>query len=127
MVRWRERQQRVAQPDAIVRRSRSSFPVPGTALLLIDVINDLAFDGSEALVAQAEPMALRLAASEAPHQRRGDSRDLHQRQFRPMAFRLSNDGRPLFVTLVAGTSRVPASEAHLARLLRIEAQALGLL
>lgn len=37
-------------------------PVSGTALLLIDVINDLAFDGSDALVAQAEPMALRLAA-----------------------------------------------------------------
>jgi nicotinamidase-related amidase len=36
-------------------------PVPGTALLLIDVINDLAFDGSEALVAQAEPMAVRLS------------------------------------------------------------------
>ena len=38
-----------------------SVPVLGTALLLIDVINDLAFDGSEALVAQAEPMAGRLA------------------------------------------------------------------
>jgi nicotinamidase-related amidase len=38
-----------------------TVPVPGTALLLIDVINDLAFDGSEALVAHAEPMALRLA------------------------------------------------------------------
>jgi nicotinamidase-related amidase len=36
-------------------------PVSGTALLLIDVINDLAFDGSEALVAQAEPMAIRLS------------------------------------------------------------------
>lgn len=33
----------------------------GTALLLIDVINDLAFPGSEALVAQAEPMAVRLS------------------------------------------------------------------
>ena len=32
-------------------------PVAGTALLLIDVINDLAFDGSAALVAQAESMA----------------------------------------------------------------------
>jgi nicotinamidase-related amidase len=31
-------------------------------LLLIDVINDLAFEGSDALVAQAEPMAARLAA-----------------------------------------------------------------
>src|SRR5687767_1672186 len=38
-----------------------SLPVVGTALLLIDVINDLAFPGSEALVAQAEPMARRLA------------------------------------------------------------------
>jgi nicotinamidase-related amidase len=36
-------------------------PVSGTALLLIDVINDLAFEGSEALVSQAEPMALRLS------------------------------------------------------------------
>jgi nicotinamidase-related amidase len=37
-------------------------PVAGTALLLIDVINDLDFGGSEVLVEQAEPMALRLAA-----------------------------------------------------------------
>jgi nicotinamidase-related amidase len=37
-----------------------SVPVPGTALLLIDVINDLAFDGSGPLVAQAEPMSVRL-------------------------------------------------------------------
>jgi nicotinamidase-related amidase len=36
--------------------------VSGTALLLIDVINDLAFEGSAALVAQAEPMASRLAS-----------------------------------------------------------------
>jgi nicotinamidase-related amidase len=35
--------------------------VSGTALLLIDVINDLAFKGSEVLVAQAETMASRLA------------------------------------------------------------------
>ena len=44
------------------RQRRRIVPVAGTALLLIDVINDLAFDGSHALVAQAEPMALRLAA-----------------------------------------------------------------
>jgi nicotinamidase-related amidase len=37
-------------------------PAAGSALLLIDVINDLAFPGSEPLVAQAEPMAARLAA-----------------------------------------------------------------
>lgn len=38
-----------------------AVPVSGTALLLIDVINDLAFDGSDALVAQAESMAAPLA------------------------------------------------------------------
>jgi nicotinamidase-related amidase len=36
-------------------------PVRGTALLLIDVINDMSFDGSETLVRQAEPMSVRLA------------------------------------------------------------------
>jgi nicotinamidase-related amidase len=39
-----------------------TVPVSGTALLLIDVINDLAFDGSEALVAPSEAMALRLSS-----------------------------------------------------------------
>src|SRR4029453_19037218 len=34
----------------------ATVPVSGTALLLIDVINDLAFSGSDVLVAQAEPM-----------------------------------------------------------------------
>ena len=44
------------------RRHTVTIPSRGTALLLIDVINDLAFEGSEALIAQAEPMATRLAA-----------------------------------------------------------------
>jgi nicotinamidase-related amidase len=39
-----------------------TVPVAGSALLLIDVINDLAFEGSDMLVAQAEAMAVRLAA-----------------------------------------------------------------
>jgi nicotinamidase-related amidase len=43
------------------RRAAVAVPVTGTALLLIDVINDLAFKGSQQLVAQAEPMAMRLA------------------------------------------------------------------
>ena len=42
-------------------RKAVAVPVTGTALLLIDVINDLAFEGSAALVSQAEPMASRLA------------------------------------------------------------------
>ena len=48
----------------MVRRGTKGIIVPasGTALLLIDVINDLAFEGSAELVAQAELMAGRLAA-----------------------------------------------------------------
>ena len=53
-------------PSGTTRSDRARrairVPVSGTALLLIDVINDLAFEGSEALVAQAEPMAIRLAS-----------------------------------------------------------------
>jgi nicotinamidase-related amidase len=45
---------------AQAQRARA-VPVSGTALLLIDVINDLAFDGSEVMVAQAESMAIRLS------------------------------------------------------------------
>jgi nicotinamidase-related amidase len=41
---------------------QATLPARGTALLLIDVINDLAFAGSEALIDEAEPMALRVAA-----------------------------------------------------------------
>jgi len=48
-----------------------TVPVAGSALLLIDVINDLAFKGSEVLVAQAEPMALRLAALKRRAKRAG--------------------------------------------------------
>lgn len=49
-------------PNRSNRRAPTvSVPVGGSALLLIDVINDLAFKGSEVLVAHAEPMALRLA------------------------------------------------------------------
>jgi Rieske Fe-S protein len=42
-------------------KAPAGVAVAGTALLLIDVINDLAFDGSEALVAQAESTTLRSA------------------------------------------------------------------
>ena len=57
---------RAAAPTSRIRPDRTrraiAVPVSGTALLLIDVINDLAFEGSEALVEQAEPMANRLAS-----------------------------------------------------------------
>jgi nicotinamidase-related amidase len=51
---------RVATRSTGTRRT-ITVPVSGTALLLIDVINDLAFEGSAALIGQAEPMASRLA------------------------------------------------------------------
>lgn len=38
-----------------------SRPVPASALLLIDVINDLEFPGGECLLEQAQPMAQRIA------------------------------------------------------------------
>ena len=53
---------RSAVNNGKAREPSIAVPVSGTALLLIDVINDLAFEGSEALVAQAESMATRLAA-----------------------------------------------------------------
>jgi nicotinamidase-related amidase len=43
------------------RHQVTIVPASGTALLLIDVINDLSFEGSESLIAQAESMANRLA------------------------------------------------------------------
>jgi nicotinamidase-related amidase len=49
------------KPRATAGDASVAVPAAGTALLLIDVINDLAFDGSEALVAQAEAMAAALA------------------------------------------------------------------
>ena len=58
----------MAQPAAHPGKARAhvgeapvAVPVSGTALLLIDVINDLAFPCSESLVAQAEAMAGPLA------------------------------------------------------------------
>jgi len=47
----------------VAERATKTLAVPasGTALLLIDVINDLAFEGSQPLIDQAEAMAKRLA------------------------------------------------------------------
>jgi nicotinamidase-related amidase len=54
---------RSATHKGTTRANAGETPVPvaGTALLLIDVVNDLAFDGSGPLVAQAESMAAPLA------------------------------------------------------------------
>ena len=49
-------------PTSANNKRSVTVPVAGSALILIDVINDLSFEGSEALVEQAEPMSLRLAA-----------------------------------------------------------------
>ena len=49
--------------DGALRSDRAiAVSVPGTALLLIDVMKDLDFEWLHVLVAQAEPMALRLSA-----------------------------------------------------------------
>ena len=59
------------RPSRSVRKGRDGqrsrqerprvVPVAGTALILIDVINDMAFSSSDRLIVQAEPMAERLA------------------------------------------------------------------
>jgi len=48
-----------------------TVPVRGTALLLIDVINDLDFPGAEGLIAHAEPMARKLASLKQKASRAG--------------------------------------------------------
>jgi nicotinamidase-related amidase len=57
-----ERRAARCRQDPLDARAMKAIPTRGTALLLIDVVNDLAFPGSDALIAQAEPMATRLAA-----------------------------------------------------------------
>lgn len=52
---------RASRTEPSRSRRTAIVPVAGSALILIDVINDLAFKGSRPLVEQAEPMALRLA------------------------------------------------------------------
>ena len=84
-MRWRDRQRQARQLDRIGAQRAITVPVSGTALLLIDVINDLAFEGSAALVEQAEPMASRLAALKRRATRRRRADHLHQRQFRAVA------------------------------------------
>ena len=64
------------------------------ALLLVDVINDMAFEGAESLVRQSVPMAHRLAALKR-RARGEDSRGLHQRQLRPLEVGLPQARRAL--------------------------------
>ena len=71
------------------------------ALLLIDVINDMTFDGSEALVAQAVPMARRLLALKQRARRAGipaiyinDNFGRWQSDFRKIVDHCLEDGVP---------------------------------
>jgi nicotinamidase-related amidase len=61
----------MAELSAAQGTKRVTVPVAGSALVLIDVINDLAFPGSGPLVAQAEGMAPRLADLKARAGRAG--------------------------------------------------------
>ena len=67
----------------------------GVALLLIDLINDLEFDGGDQLLVQVRPIVSRIAALKRRSQMPANPRDLRQRQFRPLAVRLQRSGRPL--------------------------------
>ena len=103
-------------PPAFPRPSRArpgrlTIPVVGTALLLIDVINDLAFEGSEALVAQAEPMSKRLASFKRRAARGRRAGRLRQRQLRPVAVGLPADRGALHGPVVSRPRGVAAPAA----------------
>ena len=100
-------------------------PVAGTALLLIDVINDLAFDDSDAIVTQAESMAGSLRAPEAARDGRRRADDLHQRQLRPVAVGFPPHRRTLHRTLLPGPSHLVASATNGTRLLRAQTKHSG--
>ena len=65
-------------------RRGATLPVADTALLLIDVINDLEFEGGAADRTRL-PMARRLAALKRRAGARRRPGDLRQRQLRPLA------------------------------------------
>ena len=78
------------------------MPVSGTALLLIDVINNLAFEGSADFVAQAEPMARRLAALKRSDGAAGVPSIYINDNFGRVALGFSADGCALHLALSPG-------------------------
>lgn len=66
------------------------------ALLLIDVINDLEFEGAEALAQAALPMAQRIAALKLRAEAKGIPAIYMNRQLWPLALGLSKIGAALF-------------------------------
>ncbi|MBT1073251.1 hypothetical protein [Pelotalea chapellei] len=65
------------------------------ALLLIDVINDMEWEGGEALAERALPMAKADRSAQGAGQGSGISGHLRQRQFRPLEVGLSPGGAAL--------------------------------
>ena len=97
------------------------------ALLLIDVINDLEFPEGDQLLRHALPMAERLVNLKRRARDAGIPVDLRQRQLRPLALRLQRPGRALPEGRRARPGHRAAAEAGAGRLLRPQAEALGLL
>ena len=97
------------------------------AILLIDVINDLEFPDGERLLRFAVPMADRIARLKERARRARRAGHLRQRQLRPVAVRLQRPGRALPGGRRAGPAGRRAAPAGRGRLLRAQAQALGLL
>ena len=97
------------------------------ALLLIDVINDMDFDGAEALVTQAEAMAPRIARLKQRARRGPHSRCLHQRQLRPLAVGLQKADRALPQRQRPGRKGREAAAPGRRRLFRAQTETLCLL
>ena len=104
---------------------RVSVPVSGTALLLIDVINDMAFEGSEALVGQAEPMAAAAGGTEAPRRAAGVPAIYINDNFGQWRSDFRRTVAHCTARIFAGPAGVAAPATDSARLLRAEAEASG--
>ena len=78
------------------------------ALLLIDVINDLEFEGGDRLLERALPMADRLASLKRRCRAAGIPMRLRQRQLRPLAIRLQPAGRALPAPTASAADRSPS-------------------
>jgi len=102
-----------------------NVPVAGTALFLIDVINDLDFKDSGGLVAQAEPMAVRLSVLKRRAAAAGVPCVYVNDNFSGAP--ISADGGALHVQVVSGTPCLAPPAADEEGLFRAQAEAFGVL
>ena len=108
-------------------RKAVRHPGNGVALLLIDVINDMRFDGSELLVDPCPSDGGAARAAQGTHGAGRDSVDLRQRQLRPVAVGFPQARGALHHRRCARPAHRQGVPTCAGRLLRVQTDALGLL